>query len=207
MFTLFKRTKIEKWEIDLLRNIFDSLPNDLCELFLDQINNRLHRGVLIGLSDIPGYVSLTFNPQIYKIYYNKNGRNFKYTNIKVFDTVSERFVDFEIYFSSGVVNGYRIVNNQKVKFDVHKIDTSVLKKVYLDNKDYDRISKVLTSDEKKKINPTEVFLVTLDKKDYYHLKDLEDGDFIAIDTKREVYKVTHDPFEILPINLDLIDIL
>jgi hypothetical protein len=42
---------------------------------------------------------------------------------------------------------------------------------------------------------------------YYHLRDLEDGDFIGIDADKIIYKITHDPFEIIPLNETLEQLL
>ncbi len=66
----------------------------------------------------------------------------------------------------------------------------------------------MTGEERKNINIGDIYITRLDGKDYYHLKELEDGDFIAIDTSNHIFEITHDPFEIK--NLDrqlLIDIL
>ncbi|WP_162842699.1 hypothetical protein [Mucilaginibacter pineti] len=39
----------------------------------------------------------------------------------------------------------------------------------------------------------------MDGKVYFHIKDLEDGDFIGIDSDKIIYKITHDPCEIIPL--------
>lgn len=44
---------------------------------------------------------------------------------------------------------------------------------------------------------------------YYHIYDLKDGDgdFIGIDEKKNVYKITHDPYEITLLEKTLIELL
>lgn len=206
MFGLFKRTKIEKWEKDLLYNVLHSLQGESFKIFESQIKHHLHKGVIIGLSDIPGYVGLTFYPEVYKKFYDKRGRNFKLSNIYVFDEMSKEFIDYEIYISSGVINGYSI-KKSKYKIDIDKIDVSKFRKIYLDSNDYDYISGILTPEEKEKINPDEVFSVEVNENTYYHLKDIGDGDFIGIDRNKNIYKLTHDPFEVILIKESLIDTL
>ncbi|MEY3451193.1 MAG: hypothetical protein RL711_1019, partial [Bacteroidota bacterium] len=44
-------------------------------------------------------------------------------------------------------------------------------------------------------------------KTYYHLKDIEDGDFLGIDIHKNIYKITHDPFEINLQKNELINVL
>lgn len=206
MFGLFKRTKIEKWETDLLYNVLHSLPGESFKIFENQIQHHLHKGVIIGLSDIPGYVGLTFYPEVYKKFYDKKGRNFKLSNIYVFDEMSKEFIDYEIYVSSGVINGYSIKKNKYI-IDIARIEVSKFRKIYLDSNDYDHISSILTPEEKEKINPEEVFSVEVNGNIYYHLKDVGDGDFIGIDRNKNIYKLTHDPFEVTLIRESLVDTL
>ena len=46
------------------------------------------------------------------------------------------------------------------------------------------------------LNTSDIYKIELNGKIYYHLKDLEDGDFIGIDTQKNIYLITHDPFKI-----------
>lgn len=196
MLGLFKRTKLESWETNLLINVFNKVSIDDSTLFIRQINDGLFRGVLIGVSDIDGYVGFSYNSKVYNKFYDKNGRNFKLENIKVFDIKSNKYLNFAIYFSFGVINGYSVERNGKYKLDVSNINTDGFQKKYFDTTDYDKISKIFTPREKELLNPSEIYLVKLESKNYYHLKDLEDGDFLGIDINKNIYKITHDPFEI-----------
>lgn len=206
MFGFFKRKKIDPWEIDLLLNVLKSIHGDFYRVLESQVLQNLHRGVLIGLSDIPGYVGFTFNSDVYKSFYDKNGRNIRLENIYVFDQYSKQYVRYNIYISSGVINGYRITES-KYKIDVNKIDISKFRKVYLDNKDSNFISELLTAEEKELINSNDVFLVKIEGHNYFHLKDIGDGDFIGIDVDKNVYKITQDPPEITLIKKDLLKAL
>ena len=55
---------------------------------------------------------------------------------------------------------------------------------------------LLTKQELANINENDIYASNLNGKDYYHLKELEDGDFIGIDTDNHIYLIAHDPFEI-----------
>ncbi|GGA67203.1 hypothetical protein GCM10008015_04920 [Flavobacterium palustre] len=207
MLGLFKRTKIESWETNLLINVFNKVSINDSMFFIRQINDGLLRGVLIGVSDIHGYVGFSYNSKVYNKFYDKNGRNFKFENIKVFDIKSNKYLNLSIYFSFGVINGYSVEKNGKYKLDISNINTDGVQKIYFDTIDYDKISKIFTPREKELLNPSEIYLVKLKDKDYYHLKDLEDGDFLGIDIDKNVYKITHDPFEINPLSDKLEEIL
>ncbi len=206
MFGLFKRKKIENWETDLLRNVLMKLPKEYSSL-MSQINDGLFRGVLVDVSDIPGYVAFTFHSNILKKYDREEERDFKISNIKVYDNKSLDFVSYEIYVSGGTISGYSLGGSKKNNIDVCKIDTSDFKKEFIGESIFNRIQDVLDEEEKKLLNPSKVYSVFIGGKEYFHVKDLEDGDFIGIDEKKIVYKITHDPMEVVVINKKLSDVL
>jgi len=206
MFGLFKRTKIENWEIGLLKNVIIKLPFEYSSL-INQVDDGLFRRVLVDTSDIPGYVAFTFHSNILKKYDRENERDFKLTNIKVYDNKSLSFVPYEVYVSSGTISGYSLVGCKGHNVDVRKVDVSGFKKEFIDESDYNRIMHVLNEEEKKLLNPSEVYSILIADKEYFHLKDLEDGDFIGVDENRVIYKITHDPLEEVVINKKLSEVL
>lgn len=107
MFGLFKRAKIQDWELQLIKNVITNLPDEYSDL-IAQINEGLLRGVLTEISDIPGYISFKFNPTVLRKYEREYERDFKLTNIQVYDMLSSGFLDYEVYVSCGIINGYAI---------------------------------------------------------------------------------------------------
>lgn len=204
MFNFFKRTKILPWEIELLKNIIKKLPKEYDYLFR-QIDQNLFNGVLIGLSEIPGYVGFSFNPQVHDNFYDKNGRNYKLTGIKVFNKKSNSFLDVNIYIVFGMINGYSIEG--KFDIDVNNIEINNFRKEMIDNSDFEKIANIFNDAELKVINPSEIYEVELNGISYYHIKDLEDGNFIGIDEKKNIYKIIHDPFKIIPVSENLLQLL
>jgi len=206
MLGLFKRTKIAEWEISLLKNVIRLLPPDYHSLE-KQVDEGLFRGVLLNAGDLPGYNAFTFNPHVYEKFENKKITDYTIKGIKVFDIKSQTYLDYNIHTSSGVINGYSIIGPKRFKVDEHNIDVRNFRKVYRKNPDYEEIEPFLTGDEKKIINQSDVYKVILGKKIYIHIKDLGDGDFIGIDMEKNIYQITHDPFEIRLIGSDLTSIL
>ncbi|MFD2584448.1 hypothetical protein ACFSR6_18265 [Pedobacter vanadiisoli] len=206
MFGLFRRTKIQPWELELLKNVLKRLPTEF-RLYISHINKGLFRGVLIGLSDIPGYVGLSYHSEIYKKLYHSDGKNFRLEGITVFDTISAEYLQYTIYFSHGLINGYSLTEKKKVKIDIEKIDTTNVKLIFRENVDFNRLKKVLSSKELKLINPGDVYVVVLEDKEYFHLTDIEDGNFYALDMGKNLYKITHNPHYIEKVEVSLTDLL
>lgn len=75
------------------------------------------------------------------------------------------------------------------------------------NIEFDAIKHLLNEEELLLIDPVDVYEVELDGKIYYHVRELEDGDFIGIDDKKNIYKLTHDPYEIMLLNKPLVEVL
>ena len=205
MLGLFKRTKIESWEIELLRTVIKQLPSQ-CINLINQIDDKLLKSVLLNKSDIAGYVAFTYNWDILKKYDKPNEYDYKFTNINIFDIKSFNYVQYEIYVSSGTISGYSLGKINKNNIDFSKIDISNLKKVLLGNIDYNRILPKLNDEEIKIMNPSAIYLVFVNNKEYFHIKDLEDGNFIGIDENKVVYLITHDPIEIKMLNKNIVEI-
>lgn len=206
MFGIFKRTKIARWETDLLLHVIKKLPSDYSSL-IDQINDGLFRGVIVNASDIPGYVAFTYNHSILIKHEREKERDYKLTNIQVYNRITHAYEIYTIYISNGVISGYSIGGLGKYDFDLNKIVTSALKKEFVVESDYNRIIHLLNDEEKGILNPSEVYSIIIDNKEYFHLKDLDDGDFIGMDERKVIFKVTHDPLEIVAINQKFADVI
>jgi len=206
MFGLFKkkRREVEDWEIALLKNTFHLLPKEYRDFDL-QINKELLGASYAGYDrSKPEFVSFFPNPEMISRFENKKAGGYKMAGLKVYDTVGEKLLNYSIYVFDGLISGYLIEgNNRKYIIDVNQIDVTAFRKVRIDNKDFDELTKSLDEKEVKFLNPGDVYKIPLKGKSYYHIFDLEDGDFVAIDTEKVIYRITHDPFQIVPLNKSL----
>lgn len=198
MFGLFKRTKIYDWELSTLSSILSKLPDEYSQ-YRVQVENGVLKGVMIDVSDIHNYVGFSYNPWKYKEFYDSKGRNFRLSNIKVMDILSGRLVNISLYFSYGLINGYSVDDRSGSKFKLNsrEINVESFDKKYIDNVDFETIKSLLNKEEIKLLNQNDVYTSLLKGKKYFHLKELEDGDFIGIDLENNLYRVTHDPFEFI----------
>jgi hypothetical protein len=105
-----------------------------------------------------------------------------------------------------MIIGYAIEGAKNFVIDVNSVNVKNFKKVYRTNTDYQKIESYLSIQEKKVVNQSEVYEVILNDTTYFHIKDLEDDDFIGMDYEKNMFKITHDPFEITPINLTLFEV-
>ncbi|GAA0891745.1 hypothetical protein GCM10009122_14240 [Fulvivirga kasyanovii] len=206
MLGLFKRTKIKDWEVILMKEVFQALDDNFIS-FRNQLKDGLLRGVRIYSNDPSHYIGFKYTPDVAEKYLDETKEDFSIEGIQVYDEILSKYIDFIIYTTHGLICGYSTPASDKPKFNINKIKLDGVKKVYLNNLDFENVKNLFNESELKLINPSEVYEVELEGKKYYHLKDLEDGDFIGIDTEKRVYKFTHDPYEIKLLGVDLSSVL
>ena len=62
--------------------------------------------------------------------------------------------------------------------NVVSVDISKVKRIELDTDYFNKISKLLSTQEAELINKSDVYPTSIGRIDYYHLVELEDGDFV-----------------------------
>ena len=83
------------------------------------------------------------------------------------------------------------------EFDVQRIRTNeiIFCNIETENPDFKLVSKLLknlSTNQLEKLDLVDTFEIELDNKSYYTIVDMEDGNYIAIDKKRSVYRLNHD---------------
>lgn len=208
MFNFFKRKEkphLNGWESELFQNIFKSLGNEY-SIFEKQVSEGIIEAVRVD-KKMPDYINFRLNTQILNKFEKKNEKMFTVNGIKIFDKISREYKILNLDLGFGLILGYSVKDIFNFNPDIHIINVDSIYKVFYNNDDFDKIQSLFTNEEKDKINVSEVYEVELDGKIYYHLKDLEDGDFIGIDNNKNIFKITHDPFDIIKLNESLENIL
>ncbi|SEP30065.1 hypothetical protein SAMN05428947_11095 [Mucilaginibacter sp. OK283] len=186
----------------IMYNALNQLPAGFAHL-KQQLEYPLFTVASTGNSTYdPDYISFSFDPDIYRDFENRRVQDYMISNIKV-SNIDKRIFDYSILVAADVICGYSLKGYDQSVIDLNSVDASAYTKVYYPNADFDKLATLLNADNIKEINPSEVYEVVLNGSTYYHIKDLEDGDFIGISTDKVIYTITHDPFEIVPMNESL----
>ena len=209
MFIFFLKSKettsLKKWEKDLLVKTFRLLGNDYT-LYEEQITTGIIESVRINKLN-SNFKRFRLNVKLLNKFENKKGRSFFLHNIKVFDNISNKYFTLSLDFGFGLILGYSM--NESVNFnpEIEVINVDSIYKTYYGEDDFNKIKFLFSKEELLLINPSEVYELDLLGKIYYHLIDLEDGDFLAIDIDKNIYEITHDPFEINLQKNELVNLL
>jgi hypothetical protein len=203
IFNLFN-TKVKEWEKALLTNIFSELGGEWL-VYKQQIDDGLLRGVYRSSSPIPNYVGFKYNSVVSKYETPKAGK-FILSGITVFDSLSNQFIEVKVHFYAGLIMGYSTPNKQ-IDLNPERYKTEGFKKEYQKSEGEGILKSVFGEVSISGINTYDIYEVEIDRKMYYHLIELEDGDFIGFDKKKNLYMILLDPFEIVLLDSPLEDVV
>jgi hypothetical protein len=204
MFKLFKKDDSAfRRQVELVSKIFSLLPVK----FLN-IKEQLNEGILTGFKkENPNYTKFSLRTDVLNKYEDKKGDCFEIKGIKVFDKNLQAFTEINLEVTYGIFIGYSTPGVKEINPDIDKIDTRNHWVKSFENNEFKNLKNILSEEELQMINPNDVYELELDGQTYYHLKDIEDGDFIGIDKAKKIFKITHDPYNIIEIREKLSDII
>lgn len=197
MFGLFKKTswKIEGKSLDFFRQVFSQLPVDY-EFLLDGLDKGLYRRFSVNHAMKGNFYSIDFDSTQSDKSMTK-GKHFELENIVIKQDGKEFLLNITIH--EGLWIGFEIEKNI-VEFNNFQIDLSSFKKSKSKFASDSKIEKLVSGLTCEQLDLTDLGEFDIDGKTYYQIKDLEDGNCIAIDNKGQVFGLIHDQYKIELIN-------
>lgn len=197
MFRLFKKTswKIDGKVFDFFDKLFKQLPDEF-QFLSDGLNKGLYRSYSVNFAMKGHHYTIGFDPSQSDKSMTK-GKQFELQNILVIQDTTEFNLSITIY--GGLWVGFEIEKNiiefKNFRFDLtkHHKDKSKFAK---DSK----IEKLVSGLSSNNLDLNDLIEFEIDGQLYYQIKDLEDGNYIAIDKKGQVFGLIHDPYKIELIN-------
>jgi hypothetical protein len=205
MFNWRKKSKSVEYHKGLLNKVFYHLGEDY-EIYQNQINDGIVSKVKRENSKQDYFKIIQDIPTLNK-YEDKLGRYFSLNRIKIYTENPLDFADVEVRIGFGVILGYKVSSLEFDELDSIKIDSSSFYIQYFDEEEKNEISRLLKSEDLELINPSEVYELEIKNRKYLHLKELDDGDFVAVDLTGGLYKISHNPFIIEKIDVSLTEYL
>ena len=200
MFSIFRKKyrKLESWEKTTLQHVFNLLGNRYVH-YIEQLDFVDEVG--INRSDISNLINCIYPVSFYKEFENELIENFKVEGLIIEDLYKRRDVEVILYFSDNIFLGYSTnLPVGSIQFNCEKIDISKTRKKFWGDEGSSIVKRFLTNNELKSINIGDIYISNINGKDYYHLKELEDGDFLGFDQTGNFFILTRDPFEIRKID-------
>ena len=201
-----REKQIRERENSLVIQIISELCKELPKEY-NYLSLQFHEGIIAGVRkdfiDTASHWGVHYNSSIINKYENRKCKDFTIDNIYVSDSKGK--YKTSILVISGCFAGVSIEVAELADIDLYTID---VKGLTISRPKADKtLQKLFTEEELKYLNTSDIYEVKLEDKAYYHLFDFGDGDFIVMDKKKNVYKITHDPYEIDLLETNLLSFL
>ncbi|WP_153800815.1 hypothetical protein [Foetidibacter luteolus] len=197
MFGLFKKTnwKIEGKPLIFFRQVFSQLPADF-KFLADGLDKGLYRRFSVNHAMKGHFYSIGFDPSQSDKSMTK-GKQFELENIIIKQDGQAFRLNITIY--DGLWIGFEI-EKDILEFHNYQVDLSSFKKSKSKFAADSKIENLVSGLICEHLDLTNLSEFDVDGKTYYQIKDLEDGNYIAIDNKGKVFGLIHDPYKIELIN-------
>lgn len=197
MFGLFKKTswKIEGKALKFFHQVFSKLPADFQFLSIG-LDKGLYKRFSVNHAAKGNFYTISFDPLQSDKSMTK-GKQFELENIIIIQDEQEYQLNITIH--EGLLIGFEIERNI-LEFNNFQIDLSSLKKSKSKFAANTKIEKLVSGLTCELLDLTNLGEFDFNGKTYYQIKDLEDGNYIAIDNKGQVFGLVHDPYKIELLN-------
>lgn len=199
MFRLFKKNNwtIEKKKKRFFETLFSQLPSEFH--FLQE---HLQKGVYRRYRrNKDNNYFIGFDPEQSDTSMVK-GRNFEIRNIYVIADGQKFPLGLTIY--QGLLIGFDIPKNI-IDFKAYRFDTSMVEKAKSKFAAGNKIGQLVKGLHSDHLDLDDLAEIEVKGKSYYQIKDLDDGNFIAIDNRGQVFGLIHDTFKIELLNKSIKD--
>lgn len=197
MFGLFKK---ESWKIegkahDFFHKVFLQLPTDF-KFLADGLDNGLYKRFSVNHAMKGNFYSIGFDPSQSDKSMTK-GKQFELENIII--KQDGQAYPLNITINDGLWIGFEIEKNI-LEFNNFQIELSSFRKSKSRFNTNTNIEKLVSDLICEQLDLTNLGELDVDGKTYYQIKELENGNFIAIDNKGQVFGLIHAPYKIELIN-------
>jgi hypothetical protein len=193
MLNIFKKKQvkhIQEWEYILLKSIAEKLPKKYSFL-LKQANKDFILDSVPNEFLNKGWKRTILNQNLYQAHRN-NDINYQLVGIKIYDLKAGQQKEVDLDFYEGVLIGYKV---QDGEFDFGKIDiTNLREETFISIEQDSKYKQFLSGKKSKHLDLHNGFEIELSGKNYYVIKNLEDGNYLSIDTTGKVYGMFHNSF-------------
>jgi len=198
MFSFLK--KKPKLDIsNLIKELVKTLPSKH-----DSIIEQIEEGIVIGFFiEEDAYVKFKLEPSVISRFEDPIGRYYSISGFELeWEDGSRTCLAIRIGY--GLVLGIEL-SDRSVIFkhqNQPRVILTSLRITYFDSME----NTFLSTSEAKTFSPNDLYEIEIQGTHLLHLRDLEDGDFVAIDKEKSIYKVTHSPVELVPLHILLEDV-
>ncbi len=171
--------------------VFEALPKDL-QFLSHGLRAGLYKRISVNHSMGGNFYTISYDPSQSD---RSMAKGVQFELEDIFIKQGDRAYRLNITIYDGLWTGYEIERNI-LEFKEFQIDVSILKKNGSKFAPEARIMTLVQGLTSEHLNLSELSELEVKGTLYYQIKDLEDGDYLAIDEKGQVFGLVHDPYKI-----------
>ena len=179
---------------NVIKELVKTLPSKY-----DSIIKQIEEGIVIGFFiEEDAYIKFKLDPSVISRFEDPIGRYYSISGFQLEWDDGSRTC-FAIRIGYGLVLGIEL-SDRSVIFKYQnqtRIILTSLRITYFDSLE----NTFLSPSEAKIFSPNDLYEVEIQGIHLLHLRDLDDGDFVAIDKEKSIYKVTHSPVKLVPLHI------
>lgn len=203
MFGIFKNPKkvneFTDKEITFFKEVIKLLP-----IRYHYIINQLNKNFLISFKpndlSFKDWYSVQLNAKLEKEYSKPSLGYFQLQNILIFNKRTKIKEKLTLSFLEGMFIGFYIQDARFDNYILSEYDISGLKEKHFKNDgDKNDLLKIIGDISKEHLLQFDLentFKIEIPEGNFYTIKDLEDGNYLALNEKGEVYELMHDPYSV-----------
>ncbi|WP_336691138.1 MULTISPECIES: hypothetical protein [unclassified Chryseobacterium] len=203
MFGIFKNPKkvneFTDKEITFFKEVIKLLP-----IRYHYIINQLNKNFLISFKpndlSFKDWYSVQLNAKLEKEYSKPSLGYFQLQNILIFNKRTKIKEKLTLSFLEGMFIGFYIQDARFDNYILSEYDISGLKEKHFKNDgDKNDLLKIIGDINKEHLLQFDLentFKIEIPEGNFYTIKDLEDGNYLALNEKGEVYELKHDPYSV-----------
>ena len=199
--SIFNRKTTKKHIEKFAANIAELLASEM-----PQLKTAIELSKIYGISFTQHpkgiYISRGYTPKAFEMINRNHKTCFNMTGISVFNKKENRFQPIKLYYQSDGLTRIEIKNPEYFHktFDLTQLQKGkiVLEHLKMENPDQEKVEKLLKSLTQQQLALLELeytFEIEVDGKLYYTILDMEDGNYIAVNKKGNIYRLIHDHAE------------
>lgn len=200
MIKYLKRRKFKK-DVQRLENaIVTTLSNYFPDLVENHEHWTLNTAMVFGKEDkIIQLFHMTIDADYHEKNRAENRKNYKIKGVEIRDRRLNKLVQLPLTVHGNLIQQIYLTLEKDIskEFDINSIEvndpqTEILEVRNPDEKTLRKILGGLTDKQIQLIEIEDTFKISLDDKSYYTIFDMEDGNYIALDKKGQVYRLIHN---------------
>lgn len=206
MFSFFKKkSKLTQDDLNFLQKVVEVLPTKY-QYLKPQVTEDFMLNKKPNEIGEKGDYCLVLDANLEKKFTNEDlPRFFILKGVEVWNKKLNEYETVELHIIQGVIFGFKLVAKSQ-DLDLSDIQIKNISEKHFENKDVNELKEILgdfSNEVKNQIDIEDSFKIEIPEGIFFTIKNIGDGNYLAINKLREVYALIHDPYQISLIHKDL----